>query len=65
MSARGLLTRKEVCLRYQIADRTLRLWMQKRGFPRPSRVVTVQRQWWRESILDDFDRRLETAGAGA
>jgi hypothetical protein len=59
---RGHLTRHQVCERYGIVSDTLTDWMAERGFPRPSIQHSLRRQFWRESVLDDFDRRVERHG---
>ena len=60
-----LLPTRHVCLRYGISSRTVRRWEFKKVIPPPDLVVN-ERKYWRESTLDENDRRIVAArGASA
>jgi DNA-binding transcriptional MerR regulator len=60
-----LLPTRQVCLRYGVSSRTVRRWEIKKVIPPPDLVVN-ERKYWRESTLDENDRRIvATRGASA
>lgn len=56
---RGHLSRADVLARYAIKSDTLCHWVASGRLPPPSVRHSQRRQWWRESVLDDWDRRSE------
>lgn len=56
---RGHLCRTELLERYGIKSDTLCGWVASGRLPPPSKRLSQRRQWWRESVLDDWDSRAE------
>lgn len=57
MTFRGMIDRAEVCRRFNISSKTLSNWLCQGILPRPSRELTRKRQWWRESVIEDWLQR--------
>jgi predicted DNA-binding transcriptional regulator AlpA len=59
---RGFIGRAQLCERLGITSGTLTNWLTQGLLPRPSREITRKRQWWRESVIEDWLKQLETKG---